>query len=67
MALGPCVAAAVAGCAAVAAFALPYKLDIVVAIAAAVAVGVLMDHFRPPAPPKAPGPPKDLAHAEEPT
>jgi predicted branched-subunit amino acid permease len=64
---GTWVAAAVAGCAAIAAFALPYKLDIVVAIAAAVAVGVLMDHFRPPAPPKAPERPKDLAHAEEPT
>ena len=34
----------VAGCAAVAAYALPYKLNIVVAIAAAVAMGVLIDH-----------------------
>lgn len=42
------LAAAVAGCAAVAAFALPFKLNIVVAIAAAVAVGVLLDHFAPP-------------------
>jgi predicted branched-subunit amino acid permease len=42
------LAATVAGCAAVAAFALPYKLDIVVAIAAAVGVGVLIDHFTPP-------------------
>lgn len=41
------IAAAVAGCAAVAAYALPLKLNIVVAIAAAVAVGVLMDHFAP--------------------
>jgi len=40
------VAAAVAGCAAVAAYALPFKLNIVVAIAAAVAVGVLMDHLQ---------------------
>nr|WP_236599569.1 AzlC family ABC transporter permease [Ramlibacter alkalitolerans] len=37
------VAAVVAGCAAVAAYALPLKLNIVVAIAAAVAVGVLAD------------------------
>jgi len=42
------LAAAVAGCAAVAAFALPFKLNIVVAIAAAVAVGILLDHFAPP-------------------
>lgn len=41
------LAAAVAGCAAVAAFALPFKLNIVVAIAAAVAVGVLLDHVGP--------------------
>jgi predicted branched-subunit amino acid permease len=41
------VAAAVAGCAAVAAYALPYKLHIVVAIAAAVAIGLLMDHTAP--------------------
>jgi predicted branched-subunit amino acid permease len=36
----------VAGCAAVAAYALPLKLNIVVAIAAAVAIGVLLDHAR---------------------
>jgi predicted branched-subunit amino acid permease len=42
------VAAAVAGCAAVAAFALPFKLHIVVAIAAAVAVGLLIDHATTP-------------------
>ncbi|GAB4116304.1 MAG: AzlC family ABC transporter permease [Rubrivivax sp.] len=41
-------AAAVAGCAAVAAFALPFKLHIVVAIAAAVAVGLLIDHTTTP-------------------
>lgn len=41
------VAAAVAGCAAVAAFALPLKLNIVVAIAAAVAIGLLIDHTTP--------------------
>jgi predicted branched-subunit amino acid permease len=38
------VAGAVAGCAAVAAYALPLKLNIVVAIAAAVAIGLLFDH-----------------------
>ena len=38
------VAAAVAGCAAVAAYALPLKLNILVAIAAAVAIGLLIDH-----------------------
>jgi predicted branched-subunit amino acid permease len=37
------IAAVVAGCAAVAAYALPLKLNIVVAIAAAVAIGVLAD------------------------
>jgi predicted branched-subunit amino acid permease len=37
------VAAAVAGLAAVAAFALPYKLHIIVAVAAAVAAGLMMD------------------------
>jgi predicted branched-subunit amino acid permease len=42
------VAAAVAGCAAVAAYALPLKLNIVVAIAAAVAIGLLLDHTLPP-------------------
>ncbi len=41
------VAGAVAGCAAVAAYALPLKLNIVVAIAAAVAIGLLMDHGTP--------------------
>lgn len=41
------VAGAVAGCAAVAAYAMPYKLNIVVAIAAAVAIGLLMDHDKP--------------------
>ena len=38
------VAGAVAACAAVAAYALPFKLNIVVAIAAAVAIGLLIDH-----------------------
>jgi predicted branched-subunit amino acid permease len=42
------IAATVAGCAAFAAFALPFHLDIVVAIAAAMAVGVLIDHLAPP-------------------
>jgi predicted branched-subunit amino acid permease len=37
------VAAVVAGCAAIVAFALPFKLHIVVAIAAAVCVGLMMD------------------------
>ena len=41
------VAGAVAGCAAVAAYALPLKLNIVVAIAAAVAIGLLIDHTSP--------------------
>ena len=41
------VAAAVAGCAAIAAYALPLKLNIVVAIAAAVAIGLLIDHTVP--------------------
>jgi predicted branched-subunit amino acid permease len=41
------IAAAVSGCAAVAAYALPLKLNIVVAIAAAVAVGLLIDHTTP--------------------
>jgi predicted branched-subunit amino acid permease len=39
------VAAVVAGCAAVAAYALPLKLNIIVAIAAAVAVGALADRL----------------------
>ena len=46
------VAGAVAGCAAVAAYALPFKLNIVVAIAAAVAMGLLIDHNRPTAAPR---------------
>jgi predicted branched-subunit amino acid permease len=41
------VAATIAACAAVAAYALPLKLNILVAIAAAVAVGALADHARP--------------------
>ncbi|MDP3085657.1 MAG: AzlC family ABC transporter permease [Rubrivivax sp.] len=41
------VAAAVAGCAAVAAYALPLKLNILVAIAAAVAIGLLIDPKTP--------------------
>ncbi len=41
------VTGAVAGCAAVAAYALPLKLNIVVAIAAAVAMGLLIDHSSP--------------------
>jgi predicted branched-subunit amino acid permease len=41
------LAAAVSGCAAVAAYALPLKLNIVVAIAAAVAIGLLIDHTSP--------------------
>jgi len=40
------VAAVVAACAAVAAYALPLKLNILVAIAAAVAFGVMADHAR---------------------
>jgi len=50
------IAAAVAGCAAVAAFALPLKLNIVVAIAAAVAVGMVIDHTTP----RTPVPEEDL-------
>lgn len=42
------VAAAVAACAAFAAFALPFHLNVVVAIAAAMAVGVMIDHLAPP-------------------
>ena len=41
------LAGVVAGCAAVAAYALPLKMNILVAIAAAVAIGVLMDHAVP--------------------
>jgi predicted branched-subunit amino acid permease len=44
------VAGLVAACAAVAAYALPFKLNIVVAIAAAVAIGLLMDHSTPKPP-----------------
>jgi predicted branched-subunit amino acid permease len=51
---GTWIAAAVAACAAFAAFALPFHLNIVVGIAAAMAVGVLVDHLSPPARP-APG------------
>lgn len=47
---GTWIAAAVAGCAAVAAYALPLKLNIVVAIAAAVAMGLLIDHSTPKGP-----------------
>jgi hypothetical protein len=36
----------VAACAAVAAYALPLRLNILAAIAAAVAVGLMMDHGR---------------------
>ena len=50
---GTWIAAAVAACAAFAAFALPFHLNIVVAIAAAIAVGVLFDHFAPPSAAKA--------------
>ena len=46
---GTWIAATVAACAAFAAFALPFHLNIVVAIAAAIAIGVLVDHFSPPA------------------
>ncbi len=45
---GTWIAAAVAACAAFAAFALPFHLNIVVAIAAAIGIGVLIDHFTPP-------------------
>jgi len=41
------VTGAVAGCAAVAAYALPLRLNILVAIAAAVAIGLLMEHWLP--------------------
>jgi predicted branched-subunit amino acid permease len=44
---GTAVAGGVAACAAVAAYALPFKLNIVVAIASAVAMGLLIDHTRP--------------------
>ena len=45
------VSAAVAGCAAVAAYALPLRLNILVAIAAAVAIGLMMERWLPPAGP----------------
>lgn len=41
------VAAGVAGTAAVAAYALPLRLNIVIAIAAAVAMGVMLEHLQP--------------------
>lgn len=44
------VAAGVAACAAVATFALPLKLNIVVAIASAVAIGLVLDHTTPARP-----------------
>ena len=44
------VAAVVAACAAVAAYSLPLRLNIVVAISAAIAFGVLAHHTRPDAP-----------------
>jgi predicted branched-subunit amino acid permease len=44
---GTWIAAAVAGAAAVATFALPLRLNILVAIAAAVVVGLLIDHTTP--------------------
>jgi predicted branched-subunit amino acid permease len=46
------IAAGVAACAAVAAFGLPLKLNIVVAIAAAVAIGVMLDRSFPDAAPE---------------
>lgn len=46
------VSAGVAGCAAVAAYALPLRLNILVAIAAAVAVGLMMERWLPPAAPQ---------------
>ena len=50
------IAAGVAACAAFGAFALPFHLNIVVAIAAAMAVGILIDHVAPPRPrPASPG------------
>lgn len=52
---GTWIAAAVAACAAFAAFALPFHLNIVVAIAAAIAIGVLVDHLGPPASRTLPG------------
>ena len=45
------VSAAVAGCAAVAAYGLPLKLNILVAIASAVAIGLVLDHTARAVPP----------------
>ena len=56
---GTWIAAALAACASVAAFALPFRLNIVVAIAAAVAAGVVIDQFRPPGGPPQPAHPVD--------
>lgn len=47
------VSAGVASCAAVAAYALPLRLNIMVAIAAAVAAGLLMEHWLPEKPRRA--------------
>ena len=47
---GTWIAAVVAASAAFAAFALPFHLNIVVAIAAAMAAGILVDHLAPPRP-----------------
>ena len=59
---GTWVAAVVAACAALAAFALPFHLNVVVAIAAAMAVGVLVDRVAPPRPAAtAPALPEDAA------
>ena len=44
--LATLVAAGVAACAAVAAYALPLRLNIVVAIACAVAMGIILDHLK---------------------
>jgi predicted branched-subunit amino acid permease len=52
------VSAGVAGTAAIAAFSLPFRLHIVVAIAAAVCVGLLMDRMRAPSGQPAPGTPR---------
>ena len=51
---GTWLAAAVAACAAFSAFALPFHLNIVVAIAAAMTAGVLVDRYAPPRPRSAP-------------
>lgn len=49
------VTAAIAGCAAIAAYGLPLHLNIVVAIAAAVSAGLLLEQWRPDARPGAEG------------